>query len=186
MANRQLLLPSGFPRAPLGNGVGRFMCQLKRVTLKFCKERGDSRGMRDFLEHDLVDFATKHPSVVVYVKPRRHRSSVIKGEYCNGKDFWISAHKMNREEIQKWLHLATTQNDGEEFRLRKMMHTDNPSIQGPWTPFTHRDPKLNNSSFPLEELSEPVFVPKSATQQLIEIFNEQQRTARHLEEKQGE
>ncbi len=46
MANSQLLLPSGFPRAPLGNGLGRYMCQLKRITLKFCKERGDSVGMR--------------------------------------------------------------------------------------------------------------------------------------------
>lgn len=134
--------------------------------------------LRDFLEHDLVDFASKHPSVVVYVKPRRHRSSVIKAEYCesletpfttlcfsnhiafnhftslshsnsgNGEEFWMSAHKMNREEIRKWLHLCTTQNDGTEFRFRKHMHTDNPSIQGPWTPFTHRNPELNTASFP--------------------------------------
>lgn len=42
--------------------------------------------LRDFLEHDLVDFASKHPSVVVYVKPRRHRSSVIKAEYCESRE----------------------------------------------------------------------------------------------------
>ncbi|KAJ1525842.1 hypothetical protein ONE63_009038 [Megalurothrips usitatus] len=174
MSNSHLFLPSGFPRAPLANGIGRYMCQLKRITFKFCKESGSSRGMRDFLENDLVDFARKHPSVAVYVKPRRHRSSVIKAEYCNGEEYWMSLHKSNREEIQKWLHLCTTQNDGKDFRFRKMHHTDNPSIQGPWTPFTHRDPRLNTATFPDEELSKPVFVPRSATDRLIEIFKEQQ------------
>lgn len=37
---------------------------------------------RDFIEQDLVDFAKQHPGVVVYLKPRRHRSPVIVGEYC--------------------------------------------------------------------------------------------------------
>ena len=187
MSNSHLFLPSGFPRAPLANGIGRYMPQLKRITLKFCKEDGSSRGMRDFLEHDLVDFANKHPSVVVYVKPRRHRSSVLKAEYCNGKYFWMSAHMVTREELLKWLHLCTTQKDGEEFRFRKKMHTDYPSIQGPWTPCTHRDPSLNTTSFPTGDLSKPVYVPQSATERLFEIFKEQQRSERqHLEEKQAE
>lgn len=37
---------------------------------------------RDFLEHDLVDYASKNSGVVVYVKPRRHRTPVITAEYC--------------------------------------------------------------------------------------------------------
>lgn len=36
---------------------------------------------RDFLENNLVDFARTNPGVVVYVKPRRHRSAVIVAEY---------------------------------------------------------------------------------------------------------
>lgn len=60
----------------------------------------------------------------------------------------MSTHKMTREEINKWLHLCTTQTDGAEFRFRKKQHTDCPSIQGPWTPFTHKDPRLTTASFP--------------------------------------
>lgn len=37
---------------------------------------------RDFLEHDLVDYASKNSGIVVYVKPRRHRTPVITAEYC--------------------------------------------------------------------------------------------------------
>lgn len=33
-------------------------------------------------------------------------------------------------------------------RLRKYQHTDHPSIQGPWTPWTHRDPEINITEFP--------------------------------------
>lgn len=104
MSYSQLFMKSGFPRAPLQNGVGRYVCQLQRVTLKFCKNNGSSRGMRwvtkslnssqtstkfpnyrDFIEHQLLEFAKANPGVVVYVKPRRHRTAVMVGEYCKSK-----------------------------------------------------------------------------------------------------
>lgn len=37
---------------------------------------------RDFLENHLIDYAKENPGVVVYVKPRRHRTPVIVAEYC--------------------------------------------------------------------------------------------------------
>lgn len=82
MANNSLFLKSGFIKAPLQNGVGRYIGQLQRITLKFCKSNGGSRGLRDFIENDLVEFAKSNPGVVVYVKPRRHRGPVIVAEYC--------------------------------------------------------------------------------------------------------
>ena len=44
MSNRSL--PSAFIKTVLHNGVGRYVCQLSRLTFKFCKRRGDSRGVR--------------------------------------------------------------------------------------------------------------------------------------------
>lgn len=38
--------------------------------------------MREFIESDLVDFAKANPGVVVYVKPRRHKTPVVVAEYC--------------------------------------------------------------------------------------------------------
>lgn len=86
------------------NGVGRYVCQLQRVVLKFCKSHGGSRGMRyysnlrvnhclnalyilhtvffrDFIEDELVNYAKTRPGVVVYLKPRRHRAPVIAAEF---------------------------------------------------------------------------------------------------------
>lgn len=81
MANCNLFLKSGFIRAPLQNGVGRYIGQLQRITIKFCKNNGSSRGIRDFIENDLVNFARDNPGVVVYVKPRRHQAPAIVAEY---------------------------------------------------------------------------------------------------------
>ena len=38
--------PAEYISSNLHNGVGRYVCQLQRVTFKFCKEHSNSRGMR--------------------------------------------------------------------------------------------------------------------------------------------
>lgn len=62
MSNSHLFMSSGFPRPPLKNGIGRYVCQLKRVTIKFCKSHGGSRGIR------YVHFLLYKSSVVVKVE----------------------------------------------------------------------------------------------------------------------
>lgn len=48
MSYRALYLRRGWinENAPLNNGVGRFIPQLMRMTIKFCKERPTSQGIR--------------------------------------------------------------------------------------------------------------------------------------------
>nr|CAH7735726.1 unnamed protein product [Callosobruchus chinensis] len=174
MSNSHLFLKSGFINVPLQNGVGRYVCQLQRVVLKFCKNNGSSRGMRDFIESDLVNFAKDNPEVVLYLKPRRHRTAVIKAEYLNGDEQWLNCRNSTNEEILKWLNMLVTQSQNHtSTRIRKLWHTDNPSIQGPWTPFTFRDPKLNLASFPNEELAKPQDSNETNHETLIELFKKQ-------------
>ncbi|XP_023162578.2 39S ribosomal protein L43, mitochondrial [Drosophila hydei] len=174
MSNSHLFLKSGFPRAPLQNGLGRYVCQLQRITLKFCKNNGSSRGMRDFIENHLVDFAKENPGIVVYVKPRRHRTPVLVGEYLNGDREWLSCRNSTQDEISKWIDLLKTQNgSSSSLRLRKMWHTDVPSIQGSWTPFLLRSPDANRQTLPSTEASQPFDIPQTATEKLIELFKQQ-------------
>ncbi|KAJ8921913.1 hypothetical protein NQ315_008547 [Exocentrus adspersus] len=173
MSNKLFLLPA-LVSAPSQNGVGRYVGQLQRVVLKFCKNNGSSRGMRDFIESGLVNFAKENPGVVVYLKPRRHRSPIIKAEYLNGDTQWMSVRNFPQEEILKWLTLLNTQaqcHNGQ--RLRRLWFTEHPSIQGPWTPYTFRDPSLNLVSFPIEELAQPKDLPKSSEEELLELFKKQ-------------
>lgn len=46
MSYSNLFMKSMYPKAPLRNGVGRYVCQLQRITLKFCKTHGGSKGIR--------------------------------------------------------------------------------------------------------------------------------------------
>ncbi|KAF5281076.1 hypothetical protein FQR65_LT14872 [Abscondita terminalis] len=148
MSNSHLFLQPKFLKTPSHNGVGRYVCQLQRVVLKFCKNNGSSMGMREFIEHDLIHYAKENPSTVVYVKPRRHRGPVICAEYLNGDKQTIFCHNFSRDEIGKWLNLVKTQSGNHDgTRLRKLWHTEHPSIQGPWTPYTFRDPQLNLVDF---------------------------------------
>ncbi|XP_066156264.1 large ribosomal subunit protein mL43 [Euwallacea fornicatus] len=175
MSNSHLFLNSAFITTPGQNGVGRYVCQLQRVVLKFCLNHGDSRGMRDFIETKLIDFTKNSPEVAVYLKPRRHRTPVIKAEYLNGHSQWINARQFTEDEVWKWLKLLKSQScDRTGIRIRKLLHTDYPSIQGPWTPYTFRDPKLNLATFPIEHLSKAKKIEKSATEDLMELFKEQQ------------
>ncbi|XP_013174308.1 PREDICTED: 39S ribosomal protein L43, mitochondrial [Papilio xuthus] len=183
MSNSNLFLKSGFVRAPLQNGVGRYVCQLQRIVLKFCKSHGGSRGLRDYIEQDLVDFASNNPSVVVYLKPRRHRSPVVVAEYLNGDRVWMSMHNKTHSEITKWIEvIRTQQGDVSATRLRKYQYTDYPSIQGPWTPFTYKDPKLNIVELPNAEFGANNRLPMTATEQLKIMFEKKQLEIKPIDE----
>lgn len=57
-------------------------------------------------------------------------------------------HDMPCEEIIKWLGVLRTSAGYGEMHYRSYQHTDTPSIQGPWTPFTHQPPEKNIMTFP--------------------------------------
>ncbi|XP_030751572.1 39S ribosomal protein L43, mitochondrial [Sitophilus oryzae] len=174
MSNSHLFLKPAFITTPGQNGVGRYVCQLQRVVLKFCKNNGSSRGMREFIETKLMDFVKESPEVAVYVKPRRHRTPIIKAEYLNGDTQWVNARNFTEDEILKWLKLLKSQSsDRTGIRLRKLIHTDFPSVQGPWTPYTFRDPQLNKVEFPCPELTGPFINETSATEELLELYKRQ-------------
>ncbi|KAG6455859.1 39S ribosomal protein L43, mitochondrial [Manduca sexta] len=187
MSAKNLFLPAAFVRAPLQNGVGRYVCQLQRITFKFCKSHGGSRGLRDFIEQNLVEFAKENPGVVVYMKPRRHRSPVIVGEYLNGDRVWMSVHNKTHDEITKWVEvMRTQQGDVSSSRLRKYQYTDHPSIQGPWTPFTFKIPELNTAQLPDPKFGANNRLPQSATEELRLMFEKQKLNVKEEELKVAE
>ncbi|XP_064603450.1 large ribosomal subunit protein mL43-like [Liolophura sinensis] len=163
------MTPSGFVKNVAQNGVGRYVCQLQRLTFRFCKSHGGSRGVRDFLENRLLDFTRANPGVVVYVKPRRHRPAKLTAEYLNGNAHTIHAQMLSEEELCKWVDYLHSRSGVPLVRLRKMWHTDNPSIQGVWHPFLNKDTALNVTSLPDPELSQFHSKKQSATEKLLEM-----------------
>lgn len=76
--------------------------------------------------------------------------------------------------MSKWIELLRGQNgNSSNLRLRKMWHTEKPSIQGVWTPFTHKNTELNLVVFPNENVAKPLDVEKTASETLLELFEQQ-------------
>jgi len=175
MSSRYLFVPSGWIRsnAPLNNAVGRFVPQLARLTIKFCKERAGSEGVRHFIERDVVAFAAANPQTVVYLKPRRNRTPVLVAEYLNGNRHWQSLEKYSREDVGAWLDVVRTAS-GKEFQTQnKMEYTETPTVQGMWNSFTNANPSTAAATFPEERLSRPFPHEKTASERLRELFEKQ-------------
>lgn len=68
--------------------------------------------------------------------------------------------------------------DTSEIRYRKHWQTEAPSIQGVWTPFTHRNPEFNCVKYPNTELGEVLIKEQTATEKLLEMVKERQLQAK--------
>ena len=55
MSFKHLFMKSSFVKAPIQNGIGRYVGQLQRITVKFCKEHSDSKGVRYVLKSSLLN-----------------------------------------------------------------------------------------------------------------------------------
>lgn len=144
-------IPSSYVTSVLHNGVGRYVCQLQRITFKFCKSHGSSRGVRDYIEKNLLLFTRSNPGIMVYLKPRRFRTPCLVGEYLNGNMVDLPAANQSVDEISQWVEHLRCRSGHHIIRLLKTWHTDHPSIQGMWTPFTNKPTELNITNFPDNE-----------------------------------
>ncbi|CAI9732831.1 Hypothetical predicted protein [Octopus vulgaris] len=164
--------PSTFLKNILQNGIGRHICQLQRITLCFCKSHTGSNGMREYIEHHLLDFTRENPGIVVYLKPRRHRTARLQAEYLNGYFESFNTHNKDKDEISKWMELMRTRSGVQIKRIRKPWHTENPSIQGVWHSFANKSPSLNVTEFPDKELGKCFKSKMSATDYLLSLKEE--------------
>jgi len=182
MSNRSLFLRRGWvsENAPLKNGLGRFIPQLMRLTIKFCKENPTSSGVREFIENDVVSFAKNNPSCALYLKPRRNRTPVIVAEYLNGEKHHQNVDKMTREHLNEWLDVLRN-SSGKEYQVQlKYEYTDHPSIQGVWNPFTNVDPAVAIAQHPDPKSLETRTTELTATERVRKMFAEQQARSQKL------
>ncbi|CAB1312010.1 unnamed protein product [Coregonus sp. 'balchen'] len=107
--------PSRFLQSVLQNGVGRYVCQLKRISLIFSKNGQSSLGARI-------------PKIVA--------------EYLNGNVKEEAITSKTSQQIAELITKLTNQSGLDIIRIRKPIHTDSPSIQGQWHPFTNRPPSI--------------------------------------------
>ncbi|XP_065830419.1 large ribosomal subunit protein mL43-like [Oscarella lobularis] len=128
------------------NGFGRYVRQLKRLTLQYCEHGGSSRGMRKYLEKEVNEFIASSPEVAVYVRERPGRHPRLVGEFLNGNSRVVSTRNFDAKQIRKQVNALRDMSGEKSVKLNKWWHTDKPSIQGTWTPFLRekQQQKKNN------------------------------------------
>jgi large subunit ribosomal protein L43 len=156
------------------------------VTIKFSKTGGSSKGIRDIIETEIVDFSRKNPGIVVYLKPRMKPTPVMVCEYLNGTRHWQILHKFGRDEIMAWLDYYVTRSGDPVKRYRKPCHTDWPSVQGVWNPFLNIPTALNVTPFPVPGRSQVLPQKVTATEQLLEMVSEGSQKALIIEQHRRE
>jgi large subunit ribosomal protein L43 len=177
---------SGFIRHAYFNGLGRHVCQLQRLTLKFSKTSGSCSGLRDFVEHDLINFARTNPGIAVYLKPRRKPTPILVADYLNGTSHWCNLRLFTHQQVKQWVHYYVNRSGDQIKRYRKMIHTDHPSVQGHWTPFLYLPGELNVTEFPNADRG--AFVPEvlSASEQLLRQQRQGQLSNVHILEEHAD
>ncbi|XP_051002607.1 39S ribosomal protein L43, mitochondrial [Acomys russatus] len=135
--------PSRFLASVLHNGLGRYVQQLQRLSLTLSRDAPSSRGAREFVEREVTDFARRNPGVVIYVNPRPCAVPRIVAEYLNGTVREENLNNKSAEEITSLVQKLADQSGLDVVRIRKPFHTDNPSIQGQWHPFTNKRTALH-------------------------------------------
>ncbi|XP_062988641.1 large ribosomal subunit protein mL43 [Elgaria multicarinata webbii] len=147
--------PSRFLASVLRNGLGRYVCQLQRLTLTLSRDAQSCRGAREYIEEKVVDFARQNPGIVVYVAPKKCRVPTVVAEYLNGTVQEQTLTSNTADEIADIIRKLTSQSGLEIIRIRKPFHTDNPSIQGQWHPFTNKPSALNVEAVGHQRLQSP-------------------------------
>lgn len=155
---------TGYLKNAYYQGHGRYVNQIVRLTLKFCKSSGASREVRKFIETRLVDVARENPGCVIYVKPRLFKTPVMTAQYLCGNEQYLNFSRMSSSQIEAWISWFLTRSGHELYRLHRSQTTYRPSVQGIWTPFLFREPGW--PEFPNEELGRHINKTPSATEQL--------------------
>ncbi|XP_064392186.1 large ribosomal subunit protein mL43-like [Halichondria panicea] len=124
--------------APMSNGVGSFVCQLKRLTFQYCKAGGSSKGVRQYLDSYVVKLAKEAPHTAIYVRLRPGRHPRLVGEFLNGNSQVVPVPNLSSGEIKEHVWRLGSASGEKVKKLKKYWHTDNPSIQGNWSPFLYK------------------------------------------------
>lgn len=165
---------SGFLKNAYYQGHGRYVNQIMRLTLKFCKFGGSSREVRRFIETRLVDVARKNEGCAMYVKPRMFKSPALTAEYLTGDRQYLSLHGMSSKQVEAWMSWFLTRSGYQLYRFNEPLSTAHTSVQGQWNPFYWRDPKWNVTQFPNELDGAHIPSRPSATEQLLKQFKTNQ------------
>jgi large subunit ribosomal protein L43 len=110
--------------------------QLRRLTLSYAKHAGSSKGVREFIDSGLAQFARENPQIEIVAihKPSRHPS--VTGEYVTG---YPQTVPLRNADVKRCTDMFQLLRDRSGRRPKSLKHWGMPngsvqSVQGRWDP----------------------------------------------------
>jgi large subunit ribosomal protein L43 len=110
--------------------------QLKELLIRYSDYDGSSKGIRQWMQENLVTFAKANPllSIVTEIKRGPNNHPFVRGNYQNTNSKTICVKNLDQEDITDHVYLLRNQigrrmnSDG----YKKPVVSRHPSIQGEW------------------------------------------------------
>jgi len=107
--------------------------QLERLLLRYCNSIASSRGARDFIRHDLADFARRNPQVRIDVISKGSRNPCVVGVFKHGDPKQVDLKNKSKDEVLKVFETLRNNKGYKVVKIKKPKFTKMASIQGKWT-----------------------------------------------------
>ena len=140
---------SSLPFSELGV-MGRRLVQLKRMSFHYSKTFNASDGIRKYLDENLVDFASKFPSVSIYLRQDDGDPRIV-ADYLSGTRKTVILRKLTQEQIKSEVWKLRCQSGVNVGQIVRYWHTTRPSIQGNWHPYMFPFPDNSQYLIPKQE-----------------------------------
>lgn len=72
--------------------------------------------------------------------------SLLSFVLVNGNSKIVEVKNKTPEEVKEWVERLRNESGVKLQKIRQFWHTENPSIQGTWTPFLNKPPSLRRST----------------------------------------
>lgn len=129
---------------------------LRRLTLHYCRRGGSSKGVRDFIERGVAEFARRNPQIEVRTVVRNGRHPYLQGLYPGNHAAFESAgagyqprvpphgpdrtvelgvKNMDADQVEEQCEVLRARSGHKSKpKLKKWWFSKHPSIQGMWRP----------------------------------------------------
>ena len=124
--------------------------QCKKILIRYSDYDGSSKGVREWMQTSLVDFASSNPKMEVETEIKRNKHPFVRGYYMNGNIKTIGIKNLDPELIEDYV-LDLRNQIGRKISSKGYalpVLSTTPSIQGEW----NEDVVLNDLKFQIKHI----------------------------------
>ena len=122
--------------------------QLQKVTVKYCRQSGSSKGARALLqEGGLPQWCRENPDIQIETEVKAGRHPLLVAEFLQNEKV-VSIRNDSSEGILSRLNALKDESGIPYSRFKKPVISSNPSLQGTWASSTAK--RLQETEFKVE------------------------------------